>query len=305
MLLSQLEYFTKVVECQSINKAAEQLFVSQPNLSKAIKALEEELNMTLLIRHSRGIDVTSEGSYVYHYCKMILKQTHALKEVAALPGQERPHTLILSTTCPLVCTCTLSEMMNAYPRERFDYHLLERDTKQTIEDVANFNSEVGIIAFNSLMKRYLNDIFIRNGLTFTPIYTDKVKLLISKDHPLAKYDEIEIDQLAPYPIINGRKEDLLLFDHACSIDGRSIGQVDKVFTLNSFNAQLELIRNNQAYKITGPWNQVGCESYGLKMIDIIRNELTFTIGYLQRKKIDLTDDAKIFIDILKEKALCQ
>ena len=305
MLLSQLEYFTKVVECQSINKAAEQLFVSQPNLSKAIKALEEELNMTLLIRHSRGIDVTSEGSYVYHYCKMILKQTHGLKQVATLSEKKRLHTLLISTTCPLICTCAFSEMINSYPRENFDYHLQERNTMQTIEDVANFNSEFGVIAFNSLMKRYLNDIFNKNGLTFTPIYSDKVKLLLSKDHPLAQYDEIEIDQLEPYPIINGRKEDLLLFDHACSIDGRSVGQVNKVFTLNSFNAQLELIKKNQAYKITGSWNQVACESYGLKMLDILRNEVTFTMGYLQRKKIDLTEDAEIFIKTLKEKALCQ
>lgn len=305
MQLSQLEYFTKVVECQSINKAADQLFISQPNLSKAIKALEEELNMTLLIRHSRGIDVTSAGSYVYHYCKMILKQTDGLKQAATLPKKIRPHTLLFSTTCPLVCTVALSNMMLIHPKEYFDYRLQERDTRQTIEDVANFNSEFGIISFNSLMQKYLNDLFMKNGLSFTPMYTSEVKIMVSKAHPLAKYDKIRIDQLEPYPLINGRKEDLLLFDHACSIDGYSLAQVSKVINLKSFNAQLLLIQHNQAYKITGAWNQVVCEEYNLKMLEILNNDLMYTFGYLNRKKIKLTKDAQIYIDILKRKVLCQ
>lgn len=62
MTLQQLRYFIETVKHGSINKAAENLFISQPSLSIALKELEAEIGLDLLIRTPRGITLTIDGT---------------------------------------------------------------------------------------------------------------------------------------------------------------------------------------------------------------------------------------------------
>lgn len=65
MTMSQIKYFVTVAKCLSFTKAADQLFISQPALSKHIKKMEEELNIQLFVRTSNGIRLTPAGSALY------------------------------------------------------------------------------------------------------------------------------------------------------------------------------------------------------------------------------------------------
>ena len=61
MDLKQLQYFVVSVESGSFKKAAEMLYTTQPHISKSIKNLETELNVQLLERKARGVEVTETG----------------------------------------------------------------------------------------------------------------------------------------------------------------------------------------------------------------------------------------------------
>jgi LysR family nitrogen assimilation transcriptional regulator len=73
MNLRQLRYLVKIVEVGSMTRAAEQLFVAQPALGVQIKALEEQLGVELLVRHSRGVAPTRAGELVYERAQQILQ----------------------------------------------------------------------------------------------------------------------------------------------------------------------------------------------------------------------------------------
>ena len=62
MDLKQLQYFVVSVESGSFKKAAEMLYTTQPHISKSIKNLETELNVQLLERKARGVEVTESGT---------------------------------------------------------------------------------------------------------------------------------------------------------------------------------------------------------------------------------------------------
>ena len=62
MTLTQLNYFITIAETKSLNKAAEQLYVSQPSLTNAMKELEKELGITLFFRSGRGVTLTNDGT---------------------------------------------------------------------------------------------------------------------------------------------------------------------------------------------------------------------------------------------------
>ena len=84
--------FCKIVECQSISKAANQLYVSQPAVSLAIKQLENTLNVKLFFRTQRGVTMTTEGRILYNYvkqgCNIINVGEEKLKELSALQAGE-------------------------------------------------------------------------------------------------------------------------------------------------------------------------------------------------------------------------
>ena len=61
MQLQQLYYFKETAERGSINKAAEALLMTQPNLSRSIQKLEEVLGLKLFSRDNKGIQLTEEG----------------------------------------------------------------------------------------------------------------------------------------------------------------------------------------------------------------------------------------------------
>ena len=69
MTLQQLEYIVAIAETGSLNKAAEQLYVSQPSLSSAVKELERELGITVFHRSARGVSLTADGAELLPYAR--------------------------------------------------------------------------------------------------------------------------------------------------------------------------------------------------------------------------------------------
>src|ERR1700744_2814289 len=72
MEFRQLRSFCKVVEYGSFTRAAECLRISQPALGLQIRNLEEELRVLLLVRHSRGVELTPEGKILLERAQIIL-----------------------------------------------------------------------------------------------------------------------------------------------------------------------------------------------------------------------------------------
>jgi LysR family nitrogen assimilation transcriptional regulator len=97
--LRQLRYFARIVEAGNITRAAEQLFTSQPALGLQIRQLEQDLNVTLLRRHSRGVSPTKAGRVLYEWACEILRQVEqAEREVGAAGRQEREGVVLGMTT---------------------------------------------------------------------------------------------------------------------------------------------------------------------------------------------------------------
>ena len=76
--LKQLKYFIVCAETGSISEAAKLLYTTQPSVSKAIKALEEEMGIVLFERMPRGIALTAKGREAYRYACRIINDSRIL-----------------------------------------------------------------------------------------------------------------------------------------------------------------------------------------------------------------------------------
>ena len=85
MNLLYMKYAIEVAACGSVNKAAEKLYLDQPNLSRAIKDLESSLGVALFERSTRGMKLTQDGEIFLKYAKTILAQVDRGKSIFPSP----------------------------------------------------------------------------------------------------------------------------------------------------------------------------------------------------------------------------
>ena len=81
MNLLHMKYAIVIAETNSINKAAELLYVGQPTLSRAVKELESSLGVTIFERSAKGMFLTPDGETFIRYAKTVLRQVDAIEEM--------------------------------------------------------------------------------------------------------------------------------------------------------------------------------------------------------------------------------
>ena len=102
MQLRQLEYFCTAAKYEHFTRAAKALCISQPSLSNTLKALEDELGVTLFETNGRGICLTPSGKYFYRAVSIILRELEAA--VSQIQSQEMQlHSGITTTNRNLQC----------------------------------------------------------------------------------------------------------------------------------------------------------------------------------------------------------
>jgi LysR family tcuABC transcriptional regulator len=82
MNLRQLRYFVQIIESGSLAKASRQLYIAQPALSQQLAKLEAEVGKPLLIRTSKGVTPTENGTALHHHARFMLRQLDQALSVA-------------------------------------------------------------------------------------------------------------------------------------------------------------------------------------------------------------------------------
>ena len=95
MEIKQLEYFAAAVEYGSLNRAAEKLYTTQPNVSRVLNSLEKELHVTLLERSNKGIRMTQQGEELYGHAMSILKHSNVIRSMSERPNGRRVSVTVL------------------------------------------------------------------------------------------------------------------------------------------------------------------------------------------------------------------
>ena len=118
MDVRQLRYFKEIVEARSFTRAADRVRVAQPALGLQIRKLEDELGVSLLHRHSRGVEPTEAGVVLLGHANAILKQIEqAQRDVADLSGVPRGSVVlgITPTASALLATRLIRTCRDLYP----------------------------------------------------------------------------------------------------------------------------------------------------------------------------------------------
>lgn len=133
MDLKQIRYFVAVAKERNFTRAAEQLHIAQPALSRQIQLLEQELNVLLLSRESRPLQLTEAGRIFYEQSLQLFNRVEVMKAATTEVGlHQRPQLSIgfVASTLYGGLPILIQKFRHAYPDIRF--HFLELTSSQQI-----------------------------------------------------------------------------------------------------------------------------------------------------------------------------
>lgn len=193
MLIKQLQYFNAVVRTGSFTEAAEEYFISQSAISQQIKALENDLGVTLLIRENRKFHLTKAGEHLYQKSGQLLEDFEKLKNETIQIGFGSQDMLKLG----YVKSYSGKELLDTI----FAYNEIFPDTQVHIQ---NGNHEMLYQLLNSnQLDLILNDqrrAFSDKYVNFK-LFEAKYYVLIHEKHPISSKKFIEPQMLEEIPII--------------------------------------------------------------------------------------------------------
>ena len=178
----------------NLTETARALHTSQPGVSKAIIELEEELGVEIFARHGKRLKrVTEPGEHVLKSIELIMREVGNLRRIGEQFSAQDSGTLSIATThtqARYVLPQPVAKLREAFPKVNVSLHQGSPDqvARMVIDEVA----EIGI-ATESLTQY--------EELVTLPCYEWQHMLVMPVDHPLAKKDDITLEDLAQEPLI--------------------------------------------------------------------------------------------------------
>ena len=295
MTLQQLLYTVKIAETKSMNKAAAELFVSQPALSSAIHELEEELNIDIFIRNKRGIIVTAEGENFLSYARQMVELSQMIKERYS-SDENRENKFSVSMQHYSFAVEAFMTLAKEFGLNDYELAVHETKTSEVIENVEKFRSELGIIYQNEFNQVAINRILSDRELEFIPLFKCEVYVYMSAGHPLAVHKKIELDELLYYPFLSFEQGDNNSFYY--SEEMFSTYKFRRVIKADDRATMLNLMTGMDGFTLC---SGIICEKLngdGYVAIPLSTSE-KMTIGYIKKKRMPLSLLGERYISILK------
>ena len=198
MNLTHLKYAIEVDKTRSITRAAENLSMGQPNLSRCIKELEDTLGIVLFRRTSKGITPTAQGEEFLSYARSVLSQ---IEEMENHFSQKRGSTLDFSISVPRASYITqaFTRLVAELDRSmRMELRYNETSSMRAINNILQNGYNLGIIRYQSQFETNFMNLLREKSLKSEVICEFTPVAILSADSPLARKSDLTMDDLAGY-----------------------------------------------------------------------------------------------------------
>jgi len=192
------KYAIEVERTRSITQAAENLFMAQPNLSKAIKELEDTLSIEIFERTPKGVVPTKKGAEFLAYAKNVLEQIDKMERLYIPEDAGRQSFMISIPRGSYIAQAFTSFVSDLDAQKEIDVSVQETNSMQAITNITDYGYHLGIIRYQTDYESYFLDYLEEKKLSFEPIWEFEYLALMSQSHPLATAKKLAYSDLTRY-----------------------------------------------------------------------------------------------------------
>lgn len=288
--IKQLKCFLEVTRTGNFTTASENLFITQPALSRIIKSLEDEIGAPLFIRTRKKLILTDAGRILKKHALKIENQLQQLDAELDKMFMQRKRQIRIglpTITNSIFFSKLIASFHEEYPEVIF---LLEEDGSKPVEEkVLNNLLDFGVVVLSEENENLDSIIFVN----------EKLKLVVSSSHRLAGKQEVSLQEL--------KKEDFIMFDRDFVLRNLVINSCKEAGfqpKIISETSQLEFIQELVAYNIgitLLPESTCIELTDDFKTITVTNPEIEWNLAMIWRKDASLSQIAQEFIRFAKEK----
>ena len=252
MRLSQLEYFIKIAQCGSITKAAQELFLSQPSLTKSISNLEAEYNLQLLERTAKGVRVTPQGQEFLEYAKAAVDACKRLEHTFGQQKQQTIQRLRLASQQFDFLYPTLEQLYAMHCAAPIHIDLEEADRGAILERVENRESDIGLLVLAQSDRKNFEQDVQKRALEVHTLDTSPVYVSMGKKSPLYQQAHINTAQAACQPHVVLDTEKSMRRDFYLHQQNQYVTCSQLIFC-NTIGACIHFMKETEALLYTPKW----------------------------------------------------
>lgn len=197
MTINQILYFQKVARLENYHQAAEELYISQPSLSRSMASLESELGVSLFEKKGRGVTLTKAGKLFLEHadqisadCDVAVSKMQELSSdggkidigyIFPLAGRYIPH--------------KVREFLDKEENKNVVFSFWQNHTPAIAQKVRTGELDIG---FGGYLEK--------EDMEFFPLNAQELVIITPKEHPLSRKTDVPLTALNRYPVIGYEKE---------------------------------------------------------------------------------------------------
>lgn len=305
MNITHLKYVSEIARTKSISQAAENLFMSQPNLSRAIKELELSLNIEIFERSSKGMILTPKGEAFLKISERILSEVDEIENLCLKTKHQHLHFSISVPRSSYIAYAFTEFARKLEHPTKYELYYKETNALKTIRNVLGSQFNLGIIRYQTTFDSYYQAMLKEKNLAHSLICHFKPVVIMSKNHLLASkdiitekdlYDFVEIAHADPYV------PDLHMSEVKKIELPEMVSQRIFVFERASQFSLLETMPQTYMWVSRVPDHQI--QRYGLIEKEVMDCRRHYKDVLIYRKDYQLTDTDQIFLTELVRQKRC-
>ena len=294
MDIQALVAFIAVAELKSFSLAGEQLYLTQPAISKRIKGLEEQLNSPLFDRHNRSLSLTNTGHSLLPKAREIvqlvsdtqLSMRNMNHQVEGRLKLGTSHHIGLHRLPPF-----LKSFVSQFPQAELNLSFM--NSESAYQAIAQRQVE---LALTTLEASSNND--LPEGIISEALWQDEMVFVCAVDHPLNKLSKVELKHLSEYPAILPEANTFTFKLLAEQFKQQNLS-LNAPMPTNYLETIKMLVSVGLGWSLLPASMLENTEDTGLVVLDINQIKLTRPLGLLYLQGRTLSNAAKAFIALIK------
>ena len=303
MNLTDFKYIIEIDKRGSISQTAKEIYIAQPNLSKAIKNVETEFGIQIFKRSSKGVQATRDGQNFLEYARKVIRDVDELREHY---GKERSEKLTLRFCVPrasYIAHAFAEYISNQDDQMEMDVDFRETSTMTAIDSIGQNGYDLGIIRYQRRKQEDYQSLLQLRNLEMQVINEFDYLLLTSADGELAEKDFQSPGELSDgVEILHGDSRlpngEYIEFYR----EGREAYKPKKKIYIFERGSQFDILREvKNSYMWVSPLPEKMLERYHLVQKEVgflrhkMRDALIYKKGYVMNQK------EKEFLEHLRRK----
>ena len=301
MKLEQIRHVVEVAKAKSISKAAENIFISQPQLSLSLKNLESEIGRQLFKRSNRGVEATPFGQEYARFAETVLLELEQLKRMSEQRRDSCEQCLSIFNEGYRYVNHAAAKLYERHKNERLFIDIQEGAWSDAAARVEDGSSMIGLVALFSHYKKTLLRQYETRGLQYFRFCHNPVTIILGRNNPLfcKKDHSVSSSELSGYPLVIYRH--FYMGPYSTVPDILKLGQDRNRIIVSGRGALYDMLEKTDGFSITST-NQIAYKNTdyypNIRSFVLANSKISAEIGWIKKKSYNPSPLVLEFLQIL-------